>query len=147
MTDKETKDLIANIVKNYFQEIQLKKEKSRIKTILKLEQYKRAKEKYETLENQILGVHSIDYTYVKSTVHKTLVELIYKKDNAYKDMINSYNETYYLITHFVPFPEHLILIELYIENKSINEVRKKYICTTKEFNEMLNNALDYIIID
>lgn len=147
MTDKETNDLIANIVKNYFQETQLKKEKSRIKTILKLEQYKRAKEKYETLENQILGVHSIDYNHVKSTVHKTLVDLIHKKDKAYKEMVNSYRETFYLISHFVPFPEHFLLMDLYIDNKSINEVRKKYTCTTKEFNEMLNNALDYIIID
>lgn len=147
MTDRETKDLIETIVKKHLKEIETNKQKTRIKTTIKLEKYKKAKEKYQTLENQLIGVHSIDYNYVKSTVHNTLIDLIHKKDKAYKEMVNSYRETFYLISHFVPFPEHFLLMDLYIENKSINEVRKKYMCTTKEFNEILNNALDYIIID
>lgn len=146
MTDKESKYLIETIVKKHLKEIETNKQNTRIKTIIKLERYKKAKEKYQTLENQLIGVHSIDYNYVKSTVHNTLIDLIYKKDKAYKEMLSSYRETFYLINRFVPFPEHFLLMDLYIENKSIYEVRKKYMCTAKEFNEMFNNAIDYIII-
>lgn len=147
MLDENIKETISKIVQDCLNDMQIKKNKNRLKTIYKLEQYKRSKEKYQTLQNQILGVHSIDYNYVKSSVHKTLVDKIHKKDIAYTEMLRSYQETLHLITHFVPFPEYLILMELYIENKPIDEIRKKYKLKRKDFDEWINNAIDHITIN
>ena len=120
---------------------------SNIEKINFLSRYKREKEKYIAYENQTNGVHSIDLNYVKSTVHPTLIDKIYRRDEAYAKMINSYIEINAIIARYIPCPNDVIMYDIFINGLSNEKITNKWHLQKGELNKILNYNLDLIKIN
>ncbi len=121
------------------------KEHSRIDKFNYLNKYLKSKEKYEFLNNSIQGVHSIDFNYVKSSVHKSLINRIYERDIAFWDMVENYIELDKTLSK-CPIKHKGILYDVFVNGYSFNEIENRHRIKKSEIKKMIDYCIDNLHI-
>ena len=100
-----------------------------------LEKYKRAKERYQELNEKLHDLQSVKYDYIKTAVHKTLTERIHEVDIAYCNQLKAYIEIQNFImnntpnTHFInAFGYDSLLYDKFVTLKSDKDIASASPC-------------------
>ena len=104
-----------------------------------LEQYKKAKEKYEYLNGRLNDPNTVKYDVVKSTINKNIVDKITERDEAYSNMM-------YLKAKFGLLIDDLLLFHKYVLLWSDNKIANEFDMNMRKYKREFNKALDNLTI-
>lgn len=114
-----------------------------------LEKYKRAKERYQELSDNLYSLHGIKYGIIKTAVHKTLAEKIGEVDKAFYDKLDAFDVVKAIIDESPYkniFGYDSILYAKFISLENDKDIANDHDLSLNELKKEINKRIDSLDI-
>lgn len=114
-----------------------------------LEKYKRAKERYQELNEKLHDLQSVKYGHIKTTVHKTLAEKISEVDKAFYDKLDAFDVVKTIIdksSYKNIFGYDSMLYAKFISLENDKDIANDHDLSLNELKKEINKRIDSLDI-